>query len=89
MWIIGKGFNREYVSKCRYNYIYHDKYISQAVHGVLIQKFSFDVELIIANDCSTDRTDFVINDLLISHENSGWIKYTRHLSNKGPVGNSI
>ena len=67
----------------------HDKYISQAVHGVLIQKCSFDIELIIANDCSTDRTDFVINNLLSSHENSGWIKYTRHLSNKGPVGNSI
>lgn len=67
----------------------HEKYISQAVHGVLIQKCNFDLELIIANDCSNDNTDFVLNGILGSHEKCSWIKYTRHLSNKGAVGNSI
>lgn len=34
----------------------HDKYIGQAIEGVLAQKSTFPFELIIANDCSTDDT---------------------------------
>lgn len=34
----------------------HEKYISQAIEGVLRQKTNFSIELIIGEDCSTDKT---------------------------------
>ncbi|MBP7498164.1 MAG: glycosyltransferase, partial [Bacteroidales bacterium] len=34
----------------------HEKYIGQAIEGVLLQKCNFSVELIIGEDCSTDKT---------------------------------
>lgn len=34
----------------------HEEYISQAIDGVLRQKTTFPIELIIGEDCSTDRT---------------------------------
>lgn len=33
-----------------------DKYIAQAIEGVLIQKITFPIEIIISEDCSTDKT---------------------------------
>ena len=38
----------------------HVKYIGEAIDGVLMQKFSFSWELIIADDCSTDGTREII-----------------------------
>lgn len=67
----------------------HDKYIDKAIRGVLMQKCKFDVELIITNDCSPDSTDDIVNEIINSHENKSWIKYTRHSTNKGAAGNSI
>ena len=67
----------------------HEKYISEAIYGVLMQKCNFDVELIIANDCSPDTTEDIVNEIISSHKNCSWIKYTRHLINKGAVGNFI
>ncbi len=40
----------------------HEKYIREAIEGVLIQKTSFPIELIISDDCSTDRTRSIIED---------------------------
>jgi glycosyltransferase involved in cell wall biosynthesis len=34
----------------------HEKYVSQAIDGVLMQKTSFPIELIIGEDCSSDNT---------------------------------
>jgi len=34
----------------------HEKYLKQCFEGFLMQKTDFDVELIIANNCSTGRT---------------------------------
>ncbi|WP_396196729.1 glycosyltransferase family 2 protein [Flavobacterium sp.] len=67
----------------------HENYIRRAIEGVLMQKCYFDVELIIADDCSPDSTDDIVNEIVSSNENKSWIKYTRHLTNKGPVGNFI
>jgi glycosyltransferase involved in cell wall biosynthesis len=40
----------------------HEPYIAQAIEGVLMQKTAFPIELIIGEDCSTDRTrDIVLN----------------------------
>jgi len=40
----------------------HEKYIAQAIEGVLMQKTDFHFELIIGEDCSTDRTREVVVD---------------------------
>src|SRR4030067_3827440 len=38
----------------------HDRYIAQAIEGVLQQKTSFPIELIIGEDCSTDGTREIV-----------------------------
>ena len=38
----------------------HEKYIAQALESVLMQKVDFDYELIVCEDCSTDKTRDVI-----------------------------
>ena len=40
----------------------HENYIGQALDGVLVQKVNFPIEIIVSNDCSTDRTAEVIDD---------------------------
>ena len=41
----------------------HEKYIREAVMSVLKQKTSFDIEIVIADDCSTDKTSTILKDL--------------------------
>lgn len=43
------------VSVCMITYN-HEKYITQAIEGALMQKTNFPIELIIGDDCSTDNT---------------------------------
>ena len=66
----------------------HEAYIAEAIYGVLLQKCNFDVELIIADDCSPDKTSDVVASFK-DHANFNWIKYIRHDSNKGMMGNFI
>lgn len=76
------------VSVCMITYA-HEKFIREAIEGVLMQECNFEVELIIANDCSPDNTDEVIQDILNNHHKSHWIKYIRHKENKGMMPNFI
>jgi glycosyltransferase involved in cell wall biosynthesis len=66
----------------------HEYLIAEAIQGVLIQQCDFDVELIIADDCSPDNTCNVI-DSFKTHPNFDWIKYTKHELNKGANNNFI
>lgn len=66
-----------------------EKYISKAIEGVLMQKCNFNIELIIANDCSTDDTDRIIKDIINTHHKASCIKYTNHEMNIGMQPNGI
>lgn len=51
--------NEVIVSVCMITYN-HEKYISEAIDGVLMQKTNFPIELIIGEDCSTDNTRKIV-----------------------------
>ncbi|MEO7975762.1 glycosyltransferase [Flavobacterium sp.] len=67
----------------------HEKYIRKAIEGVLMQECNFEVELILANDCSPDQTDEVIQEILLNHPKASWIKYFKHEKNTGMMPNFI
>lgn len=67
----------------------HEKYIHQAIEGVLMQEYEGEIELIIANDCSPDQTDTIINDIIKNDPRASIIKHTRHYKNIGMMSNFI
>jgi glycosyltransferase involved in cell wall biosynthesis len=69
----------------------HEKYISEAMNGVLMQKCDFNIEFIIANDKSTDTTNRVINEIIDQTTIPDHIKlrYYNHLNNKGMMKNFV
>jgi glycosyltransferase involved in cell wall biosynthesis len=76
------------VSVCMLTYK-HEKYIEKAIRGVLEQKIDFCIELIIANDCSPDNTNNIINEIINSNNNNNIIiKYFLHPINIGMIENS-
>lgn len=40
----------------------HEKFITKAIDGVIAQRCDFPIELIIGEDCSTDRTGVIVRD---------------------------
>ena len=76
------------VSVCMITYN-HEKFIREAIEGVLMQECNFNVELIVANDCSPDATDSIIQDILKNHPCASWIKYINHKKNLGMMPNFI
>ncbi len=60
----------------------HERYIAEAIESVLRQQTSFGVEIVVGEDCSTDRTLAVVRDyermypdcirVVTSSENVGW-----------------
>lgn len=69
------------VSLITYN---HEKYIRQSVESILMQEVNFDYEIVIGEDCSTDRTRDILLGLqakypdkirlLLPEENLGMVK---------------
>ena len=49
------------VSVCMITYN-HESFIAQAIESVLMQKTDFPIELVIGEDCSTDRTREIVLD---------------------------
>jgi glycosyltransferase involved in cell wall biosynthesis len=70
------------VSVCMITYN-HEKFIKQAIENVLNQVTSFDFELIISNDCSTDSTSKIINNLINNHPKGHKIQYYNQAINLG------
>lgn len=67
----------------------HEKFIQEAIEGILIQQCSFNIELIIADDCSPDTTFEVVNDLIKLYPNGHRIIYNKHKTNIGMMPNFI
>jgi glycosyltransferase involved in cell wall biosynthesis len=63
----------------------HEKYIRQAIEGVLMQKVDFTWELIIAEDCSTDNTRAIL--LEYKDKYPDFIKLILQEKNVGPAKN--
>lgn len=69
----------------------HETTIIKALEGVINQKCTFNIEFIIANDCSTDGTDEVVNAFLKTATIPANIvvRYTKHKVNKGMMRNVV
>ena len=67
----------------------HEKFLTQAIEGVLMQEVNFDIELIVADDCSPDKTKEVVEKIINTHPKSHLIRYTKHSVNKGMQPNFI
>ena len=67
----------------------HEKYIQQAIESVLEQQCNFAFELIIANDCSPDNTNKVVEAIQKKHPKSNLIRYHNHIKNLGMMPNFI
>jgi glycosyltransferase involved in cell wall biosynthesis len=67
----------------------HEKYIRDAIEGVLMQKVNFEYELIIGDDCSTDNTRKILLEyqskypskvkLLLHEKNLGFLGKKNHI----------
>jgi glycosyltransferase involved in cell wall biosynthesis len=66
----------------------HEKYIEEAIRGVLIQQTNFDIEFILANDASKDKTHEIICKLAIDTEKISF-KYFNHKENLGMIPNFV
>lgn len=78
------GTADDMVSVCMITYN-HEKYISQAIEGVLMQKTTFPIELIIGEDCSQDSTRNICLDYQARYP--GIIKVLPTEGNKGILKN--
>ena len=74
------------VSVCMITYN-HEKFIRQAIDGVISQKANFSIEFIIANDCSVDRTDSIIKDAIKTPPANFSIRYVNREKNVGMMQN--
>lgn len=67
----------------------HESYIQQAITGVLEQECDFEIELIVSNDCSPDKTNSIVHQIIKTHPKSYFVKYTNHRKTKGMIPNFI
>lgn len=76
------------VSVCMITYG-HENYIREAINGVLMQETDFKIELVIANDCSPDKTDAIIKNIIKEHPKGSCINYINHKKNLGIMPNLL
>lgn len=66
-----------------------EKYIGEAIEGVLNQTADFEIELVISDDKSLDKTEEVVQKYIQEHVNGHWIKYKRQEENLGSTLNYL
>lgn len=76
------------VSICMITYG-HEKFIEEAINGVLMQKCNFKIELILSNDCSPDKTHEVVQRIVNNDPKAFLIRYFRKKKNIGLMPNFI
>jgi glycosyltransferase involved in cell wall biosynthesis len=62
----------------------HEKYVSQAIEGALMQKTDFEFEIVIGEDCSADRTREIVMEYALKYPKK--IKALLHPKNLGAGG---
>jgi glycosyltransferase involved in cell wall biosynthesis len=80
--------NKPDVSVCMLTYN-HEKYIEEAINGILFQKTNFKIELVVSNDNSTDNTASIIERIIKSNNSDVEIKYLNHKKNLGMMENFV
>ncbi len=75
------------VSVCMITYN-HEKYIAEAIKGVLMQQVNFNVEFIICDDNSKDGTSAIISEKIRDSKKIN-IHFHSHTKNKGMMANFI
>jgi len=65
----------------------HEKYISEAIEGVLKQRADFKFELVIGEDCSTDNTKIIVKEYCKKYPNT--IRVVPSEKNIGMTANGI
>lgn len=78
-------FKTPLVSVCMITYN-HERYIKQAIEGVLMQMTDFDIELVIGEDCSSDKTRVICEEYAIKYKQ---IKLLSSVKNLGVMPNFI
>lgn len=63
----------------------HEKFIKQALNSIFLQKSPYDYEIIVADDCSTDRTIEIVNEYKLYYPNK--INILQNKSNLGITKN--
>ncbi|KAB1155820.1 glycosyltransferase family 2 protein [Flavobacterium luteum] len=67
----------------------HENFIKGCLDGILMQICDFKVEVIVANDCSPDNTNEIINEILNESNENPFIKYLNREHNWGAMQNFI
>ena len=67
----------------------HENFIKECLDGILMQICDFKVEVIVANDCSPDNTNEIINEILNESNENPFIKYLNRDHNWGAMQNLI
>ena len=65
----------------------HEKYITQALEGIMMQRTNFDFEIVIGEDCSIDNTRKIV--LEFAGKYPGKFKCLMHEQNIGVVANQL
>jgi glycosyltransferase involved in cell wall biosynthesis len=64
----------------------HEKYIAECINSILLQDISVEVEILVGNDCSTDRTADILKEIKkVPHNFS--MKVFNHKDNQGVARN--